>query len=254
MGTNVMVTGMVLTAMPISEYDKRITILTLERGKITAFARGARRPNSTLLAACNPFSFGQFEVYEGRTSYNVVRAEIKNYFTELTTDLNDTYYGFYFLEMAEYYAQENSDDREMLKLLYQSLRALTSAAYDKRLVRFIFELKAMAVNGEAPNVFSCVRCGEKENLRWFMTRRGGCICETCEKKDPSPEESGRFLLEESTLYTMQYIISARVEKLYTFSVSDSVLRQLLAIMKSYRAVYLDHSFQTLKMLEGLFTG
>ncbi|MFR7961306.1 MAG: hypothetical protein ACLU6P_13350 [Roseburia intestinalis] len=47
---------------------------------------------------------------------------------------------------------------------------------------------------------------------------------------------------------------ARVEKLYTFSVSDSVLRQLLAIMKSYRAVYLDHSFQTLKMLEGLFTG
>ena len=184
MGQNIVVTGMVLKVMPIGDYDRRITLLTKERGKITAFAKGARRP----------------------------------------------------------------------KLLYQSLRALTSAAYDKRLVRFIFELKAMAVNGEAPNVFSCVRCGEKENLRWFVTRRGGCICETCEKKDPSPEESGRFLLEESTLYTMQYIISARVEKLYTFSVSDSVLRQLLAIMKSYRAVYLDHSFQTLKMLEGLFTG
>ena len=42
--------------------------------------------------------------------------------------------------------------------------------------------------------------------------------------------------------------------IHTFSVSDSVLRQLLAIMKSYRAVYLDHSFQTLKMLDGLFTG
>ena len=45
------------------------------------------------------------------------------------------------------------------KLLYQSLRALASSAYDNRLVRAVFELKALAVNGEAPNVFSCLSCG-----------------------------------------------------------------------------------------------
>lgn len=188
MGTNVMVTGMVLTAMPISEYDKRITILTLERGKITAFARGARRPNSTLLAACNPFSFGQFEVYEGRTSYNVVRAEIKNYFTELTTDLNDTYYGFYFLEMAEYYAQENSDDREMLKLLYQSLKALGKKNFDNRLVRVIYELKMMVLNGVYPNLFSCQKCGRKEPMQFFSVQRAGLLCDSC-----SETEHGRQL-------------------------------------------------------------
>ena len=94
MGQEVVLTGMVLNAMPIGDYDKRITILTKERGKITAFARGARRPNSSLLAASNPFSFGEFELYEGKSSYTVSKATIKNYFRDLVMDFDAAYLGF----------------------------------------------------------------------------------------------------------------------------------------------------------------
>lgn len=243
MGQNMVVTGMVLQVMPIGEYDKRITLLTKERGKITAFARGARRPNSQLLAATNPFSFGEFELFEGRNSYTVAKATIQNYFRELTENFDITYYGFYFLEFADYYCQENNDEREMLKLLYQSLRALLSPSFDNRLVRCIFELKAMAINGEAPNVFSCLNCGKREALLYFSVKRGGALCMECRG-----ENQDAIRIEESTMYTMQYIISSSIEKLYCFTVSDRVLVELQRLMSDYLRVYAGHSFKSLKIL------
>ena len=242
----IVLTGMVLSTMPIGEYDRRVVILTKEQGKISAFARGARRPNSPLVGAVNPLAFGEFTMYEGRTSYTIQSASITNYFAELREDVVGAYYGFYFLEVADYYAKEYTDEREMLKLLYQSMRALINPHIPDRLVRRIFELKALTVNGQAPQVFQCVICGDQERPAVFSPAKGGLVCSEC-----SGDVIDGMILDNSTLYSMQYIESTPVVKLYTFTVAENVLAELEKVMDRLMEVYVDRRFKSLEILETL---
>lgn len=242
----IILTGMVLSTMPIGEYDRRVVILTKEQGKISAFARGARRPNSPLVGVTNPFSFGEFTMYEGRTSYTLQSANISNYFAELRKDVIGAYYGFYFLEFADYYTKEFNDEREMLKLLYQTMRALISPHIPDRLIRYIFELKALTVNGQAPQVFQCVICGEKDRPAVFSAVKGGLVCSEC-----STDVIDGMVLDNSTLYSMQYIESSTIEKLYTFNVTEKVLNELGKVMERLMEVYVNKRFKSLEVLETL---
>jgi DNA repair protein RecO (recombination protein O) len=242
-GEQIKTTGMVISAISIGEYDKRITILTKELGKIQAFVRGAKRPNSRFSAVANPFAFGSFDLYAGRSAYNLAAASISNYFDCLKTDLEAIYYGSYFLELADYYSRENIEAKQLLNLIYLSLTALTDSRFPKELVRFIYELKTLVINGEYPDLFHCVLCGKEEELVGFSANRNGCICKNC------LQQTAAEVLLTSSLYAMQYVISAPIAKLFTFKVTDQVLENLQRVMKQlmYRSV--DRQLKSLAFLE-----
>lgn len=210
----VTLTGMVLSTMPIGDYDRRLLLLTKERGKISAFAKGARRPNSALMAASRPFIFGKFTLYEGRTSYTVRNAEISNYFEALTTDMEGFCYASYFAELIDYYTRENMESTELLKLFYQTLRALSKESLPNPLVRRVFELKTMVINGEY-------------------------------------SEKLPFEVNEATLYTMEFIITTSVERLYTFTVVPEILSELSRCVDYFMKQYIDKAFHSLEVLETL---
>lgn len=211
----VIVTGMILASYPSGDYDRRVVMLTKDRGKITAFARGARRQGSRLLAATEQFCFGNFKVFEGRDAYNLTEASVTNYFEELRSDFDGACLGMYFLEFADYYTRENNDEIEMLRLLYQSVKAICNASLDNRLVRYVYEIKAMVVNGEFPGI---------------------------------PKDAQ---FDRSTVYTVDFIVKTPVEKLYTFAVNETVLKELANLCDRYRTRFIDRKLKSLDLLDSL---
>ena len=215
MSGNYEVTGMVLKSVPAGEYDRRVEILTRERGRISGFMRGARRPGSPVMAAASPFVFGTFKIHEGRSAYQILEAKVDNYFEKLRSDMIAACYGSYFCEILQFVTRENNDASNLLYLAYQSLRALESDVFDDRLVRAVFEIKAVMLEGEYP--------GLRQGTEYL----------------------------DATHYTVDFLWRTPPAKLYSFNVKPEVLTELEAYAKWLVSRTWNHTFKSLQILEVL---
>ena len=237
------VTGIVLSNMPIGEFDKRVVILSKEFGKMSAFARGARKPNSPFLAGSQPMAFGTFTLYQGRNSYSITDIKVSDYFANDLTDPDKMYMGMYFLELADYFAKEGLEAGEMLNLIYVAMKALVKEQIPLALIRRIFEFKMLVINGEYPDVFACGRCGSKEKLDFFDLTHDCLVCENCHETLPKEK-----VLKTSTVYALQYIVTSPMNKLFSFNVKDDILEQLDEVIGSYMKKRVDKHFNSLDFM------
>lgn len=248
MSRNITLTGMVLSASPLKEYDRRVEILTRERGRISAFARGARRVSSALSACTIPFTFGEFILYEGRDSYNVQSASIQKFFGDIAQDYDMSCYASYFAEMAQHFTRENMEAPDELLLLYVTLLAMQNKRLPLSLVRVVYEMRMMLIEGQVLELFECLHCNSTETRAVYLAA-GGLVCERCASKELELRQSYPFVLSKDALYSLQYILTAPLEKLYSFIVTDEVLKELERFMKAYLGRYLSHKFKAEDFLE-----
>ena len=222
--------GIVLSSMPAGEYDRRISLLTADSGRISAFARGARRATSPFAASTLAFTYGVFTLNARRDSYDVSSIDNVRSFTTLYGDIDATMYGTYFCELLEYLTRENGDEKEQLKLLYMTLAALDSKAVSNRLARCIFEIRAIANYGEAMKAEGLYYCPKEDGLIGY-------------------DAAGSRKVNTSTLHSVQYIESAAPNRLFSFDVTEEILGELEYICTDYLKKHIDRPLKSLEVLK-----
>lgn len=238
-------TGIILSSTTVGDYDKRLVLYTKERGKITAFAKGARKPNSPYMGISEPFNFGVFTLLEGYDAYRLLGGEIREYFLDVKNDIEGICYGTYFCDILEYLCVDGIGDIQILNLIFVTLKALQKPDIPNPLIRCIFELRILQMDGEGMVAFTCAVCRKKEHLKAFSLQENGMVCDACTLRS-----CGRNLTE-STIYTIQFILSTPLDKLYSFRVAPEVMQELSVVTEAYFQKHVTKKFNSLEILTSL---
>lgn len=240
---NVKINGIVIAENNMGDYDKMLTILTPNYGKISCVAKGARRPQSALLAGTQLFCFGEYMMYKGTNTYHINSCETIEIFYNLRTDLDKLKYAIHINKIIQDITEENENCYKILQLFLNTLYTLSETEKDKDFVLSVFKMRLLCILGFMPRVTKCVSCKEEQNLTKFSIRDNGFKCEACGRQDKSSLD-----MSESARSAILYTISAPPKKLYSFSLKDDSLREFELISKIYFNEKLEKEYK----LEDLF--
>lgn len=170
--------AIVLRTHKLGEADRIITLLTRERGKVRAVAKGVRRTKSKFGARLEPFSRVDLLVFEGKNLDIITQAESLNaYGQDLALDYSLWTAGQTMLETADRLTPEDSVSAEsQYLLLVGALRTLVTGEHAAGLVLDAFLLRSLSMAGYSPTLNACVICGVAGTQPFFHVASGGALC------------------------------------------------------------------------------
>jgi len=175
---NYRVEAIVLRTHKLGEADRIITLLTREKGKIRAVAKGVRRTRSKFGARLEPLSRVELFIAPGKNLDIITQAETLNVYGEaLVLDYPLWTIGQTILETADRIASEESVPAEtQYLLLVGALRSLTEKEHDGMLVLNAYLLRALSLAGYAAALNQCAICGLPGTQPFFNVPTGGALC------------------------------------------------------------------------------
>lgn len=174
------VSAVVIRQRELGEADRILVLYTGERGKLSAVAKGIRRPRSKLAASLQLFTHAQVQLAAGRTLEVVTQARATDTFYNLRKDVARYAHASYVAEVLDAVTEEGLADPPLFELLVDTLSALDRGGEPPTLIR-AFELKLLARLGYGPELESCASCGAEigGKARGFSVTQGGVLCARC---------------------------------------------------------------------------
>lgn len=223
------VNGIIIAENNSNDFDKMVTMLTPNLGKIGCSARGARRTKSQLLAGTQFLCFGEYMLFKGSQNiYTINSCETIEMFYNLRTDLDKLFYASHITKIINDVTTENQNSFHVLKLFLNTLYAMSETDKNLDFLTSVFKMRLMRIIGFCPNVNECVSCKSKENLNHFSFKDNGFKCDDCAKLD-----TGAFEISEATRNAIIYSIKADAKKIFSFDLSEKSLKEFEIVSRLY---------------------
>lgn len=171
-------TALVGGGVNYGEADRVVHLLTA-RGRMSAFAHGARKSKRRFAGALEPFVTIRATLEPRRNSRESTAtmrsAVVASPRLALREDLSKIALASYTVELALAVAPEEADSAELYALTEGMLDGMLEQPATT-LKRRTFELRLIDVLGYRPQLEACVRCGEATGPTYLDLSQGGVLC------------------------------------------------------------------------------
>ena len=238
--------ALVLYSRNLGEADRLITLLTWEKGKLTAVARGARKTKSRLAAGVDLFTFGNYQFHRGRSLDLITGQQVKEHFAAFREDAGLYPYALFLSEIAGRLSNSAEPSPEPCALLLQGWRLLSGRDRpDPALLCRAFELKMMELAGFCPYLQGCLQCGTAEAFL-FSPRRGGLFCPQC-------AESDALRVSARTVALARRLLGTPLARVKLIRSSARQKKELAGMAAAFRRYHLDigklRSLELIRLVE-----
>ncbi|MGV3486263.1 MAG: DNA repair protein RecO [Planctomycetaceae bacterium] len=238
--------AIVIRMVEFSETSLIVTLYSRDFGRISAIAKGARRPKGPFEGAIDLLSVCHIEVLRkaGDTLDLLTEAKLARRSRAAQKSLDRLYCGYYIAEMLQRWTDDGDPHPDFYDLALSTIERVDSQQ-DHLMAITYFEVRAMRMLGHAPATKTCVMCGAEVSRSPqripFGHEVGGVLCPGCQSR-----HRGVAMIDRNVLGWMDRLNEAEVIPDEPFSYET--YRQIRALLNRYIRISLGSRPRTQSML------